>query len=70
MSQSIQETLSVTVDMSLCCNHGQCEVAAPEVFSLNDEGEMEYDSSPSAEERGRVEQAVRICPAQAIQLSP
>jgi ferredoxin len=63
-------TLGVIVDMDLCDGHGQCEFAAPAVFRLDDEGELHFDPSPPASERARVEQAVRLCPVQAIRLQP
>ena len=62
------ETLDVIVDMDLCDGHGQCEFAAPAVFALDDEGELQYEAHPPASERGRVEQAIRLCPVQAIKL--
>lgn len=68
MEDPAEETLEVSVDMALCYSHGQCEVAAPEVFELNDEGQLEYDEHPPASQRARVEQAVRVCPVQAIRL--
>ena len=30
--------MKVHVDMSICLLHGQCVIAAPQVFSFNDEG--------------------------------
>jgi ferredoxin len=62
------ETLDVIVDMDLCDGHGQCEFAAPNVFRLDDAGDLEYESHPPASERANVQQAVRVCPVQAIRL--
>lgn len=62
--------LGVIVDMDICDGHGQCEFAAPNVFSLDDEGELHYDPQPDASERVKVEQAVRLCPVQAIRILP
>jgi ferredoxin len=64
----VSEKLTVIVDMDLCDGHAQCEFAAPAVFQLDDEGELQYEEHPDAEERGRVEQAIRVCPVQAIRL--
>jgi ferredoxin len=64
----MSETLTVIVDMELCDGHGQCEFAAPEVFRLDDEGTLEFDPAPDASQRANVEQAVRLCPVQAIAL--
>ncbi len=62
------ERLDVIVDMDLCDGHGQCEFAAPAVFRLDDEGELHYEPHPPARELGRVQQAIRLCPVQAIRL--
>lgn len=63
-----RDTLDVLVDMDLCDGHGQCEFAAPNVFRLDDAGELEYEPHPPAAELGRVQQAIRLCPVQAIRL--
>ncbi|KHL17070.1 ferredoxin [Mumia flava] len=58
--------MKVTVDLGLCQDHGQCAIAAPEVFAINDEGRLEYDSTPSDELLEFVEEAADVCPVQAI----
>jgi ferredoxin len=58
--------MNVTVDMSMCQDHGQCAIAAPEVFLINDEGHLEYDGTPSEELSEYVEEAADVCPVQAI----
>jgi Ferredoxin len=58
--------MKVKVDRSLCQDHGQCAIAAPEVFRINDEGRLEYDDTPSEEMREYVEEAADVCPVQAI----
>jgi ferredoxin len=60
--------LEVVVDWDLCQSHGQCEFAAPDVFTINDEGDLEADERPPAEQRAAVEEAVRRCPTQALRL--
>jgi ferredoxin len=62
------QRLNVVVDMEVCDGHGQCEFAAPAVFRLDDEGNLHYEAHPDASERARVEEAVRVCPTQAIRL--
>ncbi|HEY8582687.1 MAG TPA: ferredoxin [Capillimicrobium sp.] len=64
----MSEKLNVIVDLELCDGHGQCEFAAPEVFRIDDEGELEFDPAPDASQRARVEQAIKLCPVQAIAL--
>jgi ferredoxin len=58
--------MKVTVDMALCQDHGQCAIAAPVVFQINDEGRLEYNGSPDEAERLAVEEAADVCPMQAI----
>ncbi|KRE33614.1 ferredoxin [Mycobacterium sp. Soil538] len=58
--------MRITVDRNLCQDHGQCTIAAPNVFSLDDDGKLEYDPRPDDAERAAVEEAVDVCPAQAI----
>jgi ferredoxin len=61
--------VKITVDADLCASHGQCEFAAPEVFSINDDGDLEVlDAAPPESQRQSVEQAVRRCPNHALSL--
>ena len=65
---SADDTFTVIVDLELCDGHAQCEVAAPEVFRLDEDGELQYVAHPPAGERVNVERAVRLCPVQAIKV--
>lgn len=58
--------MKVNVDMDVCQNYGQCVFAAPEVFDLDDEGELVYQAEAPDEHRNDVEAAVMACPVQAI----
>ena len=58
--------MNVTVDLNLCEDHGQCAIAAPNVFRINDEGRLEYDGQPDDSELENVEEAADVCPLQAI----
>lgn len=59
--------MKITVDLDLCQGHAQCEDVAPEVFRLNDEGLVELiTDSPGEELRAKVEEAVLLCPVDAI----
>ena len=61
--------MKIVVDWNLCEGHGQCEFAAPDVFSINDDGELDVaDETPAEAERPKVEQAVRRCPTRALKL--
>ena len=70
--------MKFTVDLNVCENHGQCVYAAPELFSLDDDGLLSFrhdatDSYTSAElsdEQAKAAAlAVDMCPMQAISLS-
>lgn len=59
--------MKISVDWDLCEGHGQCEFAAPDVFSINDDGELDVvDEGPAEAQRANVEQAVRRCPTRAL----
>jgi len=60
--------MKVIVDLALCQDHGQCAIAAPEVFTINDDGRLEYDGSPDQAMRDYIEEAADVCPVQAILL--
>lgn len=60
---------TVEIDRDRCEGHGLCEQAAPAVFRLDDEGELEilpFDDSHATKQR--VAAAVRSCPVAALQL--
>lgn len=58
--------MKVSVDFSLCQDHGQCAIAAPSVFRLDDDGKLQFDAAPPDSERDFVEEAADVCPVQAI----
>lgn len=58
--------MKVTVDMNVCQDHGQCAIAAPDVFQINAEGKLEYIANPDDTMREYVEEAADACPVQAI----
>ena len=58
--------MRVSVDLGLCEDHGQCAIAAPAVFRINDDGKLEYDAEPADSEIENVEEAADVCPVQAI----
>lgn len=67
---AILAVMRVTVDYDLCEGHGQCLLAAPEVFDIPDGAErvVVLESDPSEAERDRVIRAAAMCPTQAIQI--
>jgi ferredoxin len=60
--------MRVTVDLNRCQDHGQCVIAAPSVFSMTDDGVLEYIRTPDDSERSDVEEAADVCPLQAISI--
>jgi ferredoxin len=58
--------VKIVVDLALCADHGQCVYAAPEVFSLDDDGKLVYRGEAEESLRDRVEEAADVCPMQAI----
>lgn len=61
--------MMVVVDWDLCEGHGQCEYAAPDVFTINDDGDLEVlNKTPGEDQRKDVEQAVRRCPVRALSI--
>jgi ferredoxin len=59
--------IKVIVDRDVCQNHGQCVFAAPQVFELDEEGELVVlDEEPDESLREAVEEAADVCPVQAI----
>jgi ferredoxin len=58
--------MKIQVDMDVCQNYGQCVFAAPEVFDLDDAGDLVYQEVADDSARPDVEAAVMACPVQAI----
>ena len=58
--------MKVHVDMDMCQAHGECAFVAPEVFELGDDDVLRYDPEPDDALADKVEQAIGVCPVQAI----
>ena len=59
--------MKVVVDMNVCESNALCMGVAPEVFEVGDDDVLRLlDENPPEELRSKVEEAVRICPKQAI----
>jgi ferredoxin len=63
--------MHIVVDYNLCEGHGQCILAAPDVFDLPDDVEQVVllNPNPPEEQRDAIVRATAMCPAQAIQIS-
>jgi ferredoxin len=62
-------TARISVDRAACKLHGECAAQAPEIFSFDDAGELTYRGEIDASETGVAEDAVFLCPTQAITLT-
>ena len=61
--------MKVVVDFDLCQSNGICQGLAPEVFEVRDDGFLYVlQENPDESLRGKVEEAVRVCPTQAISI--
>ncbi|MCA1984594.1 MAG: ferredoxin [Nocardioides sp.] len=58
--------MKITVDLDKCQDHGQCAIAAPVAFRMNDEGNLEYETTVEDSYLDEVEEAADVCPVQAI----
>ncbi|WP_407665489.1 ferredoxin [Mycolicibacterium vinylchloridicum] len=65
------DAMHITVDYDLCEGHGQCLMAAPELFDLPDGAEqvVVLDPDPPESERERALRAAAMCPALAIKVN-
>jgi ferredoxin len=63
--------MRVVVDFDVCQSNAICMELSPGVFEVRDDGFLYVlQEEPGEELRGKVEEAVRLCPTQAITLQP
>ncbi len=60
--------MKIHIEYGMCDGHGECVIAAPEVFDLNDDGDevVLLDNDPAENLRGKVNAAIKLCPVAAI----
>ena len=58
--------MRIEVDFHACADHGQCAIAAPDIFRIDDEGHLVFDAAPDDALRADAEDAADACPEQAI----
>jgi ferredoxin len=59
----------VAVDRELCVGSGSCEVLAPDVFEVDDDGVLEVlVAEPHDDDVPAVRDAVQACPTRALRL--
>jgi ferredoxin len=60
----------ISVDLTRCQGYGNCIIAAPAEFDLDDNSLVKLlNEHPGEAELGRVREAVSLCPVQAITLT-
>lgn len=61
--------MTVKVDGTKCQGIGLCEMTAPTVFEVGDDGKSHtLKDEPSPEERPEVEEAIANCPTEALSM--
>jgi ferredoxin len=62
--------MKVIVDLDVCQAHGDCVIAAPEIFDLGEEDDVVTVIMPEPPEelRAKAERAVQDCPVTAIHI--
>jgi ferredoxin len=61
--------MKIVVDYDLCEANAICMDIAPEIFKVDENDELQIlVENPPEELRSRVEEAVRLCPRQAISI--
>ncbi|MGY1592748.1 ferredoxin [Geodermatophilus sp. SYSU D00965] len=62
--------MRVVVDLERCVGSGTCELLAPEVFEVGDDGVVTLlRPEPGADQLAAVRDAVAQCPTQALSLA-
>ncbi len=61
--------MKVEIDLTKCSGMGLCEIAAPSIFEVGDDGQAHLINEPlSDDDVAAVEEAVRNCPTMALSL--
>jgi ferredoxin len=58
--------MKICVDLDKCKSHGQCVIAAPELFSFAADNQLNWVEHPEEALRKAAEDAADVCPEQAI----
>jgi ferredoxin len=58
--------ITINIDMDSCQNYGQCVFEAEDIFQLDEDGNIQYTREVSDDRQEDVENAVDVCPMQAI----
>jgi ferredoxin len=58
--------ITINIDVDSCQNYGQCVFEAEDIFQLDEDGNIQYTKEVSDDRQEDVENAVDVCPMQAI----
>ena len=58
--------ITINIDMDSCQNYGQCQFEAEDIFQLDEDGNIQYTKEVPDDRQEDVENAVDVCPMQAI----
>jgi len=58
--------ITIDIDIDKCQHYGQCVFEAEDIFQLDDDGKIRYTKEVPDDRKEDVENAVDVCPMQAI----
>ena len=58
--------MKITIEVDKCIGSGSCEMIAPGIFEVGNDGLVQLHDSPSAEDHSAVRTAAASCPTQVI----
>lgn len=53
---------------AVCTLDADCTLAAPDIFRIGDDGELEYDAEPTPQQEDAAREPLDACPSLAIEL--
>jgi ferredoxin len=62
--------VKVDIDLTKCSGMGLCEITAPSIFEVGDDGQAHLIAEPASDDAAAIEAAVRNCPTMALRLEP
>lgn len=64
-----ETSMKIIADRDLCSGHARCAAVAPEIFTLNDDGYIDFDEkSVPSDQAIAARRGVRACPEKALSL--
>lgn len=58
--------MRICVDLEKCKLHGQCIIAAPDLFAFDADGKLTWVENPDESRRAAAMEAADVCPEQVI----